>query len=228
MAHKHLIYSVEDDDSIREMIAYALRDEDYETKSFVTAEEMLAETDKVAPGLIILDVMLPKMNGVEALKILRSKYKSADIKVIMLTAKTSEANKVEGLDAGADDYITKPFSVLELLARIRANLRKKSAGLDGGDIKIGDILLNQGGRTAAAGGKEVKLTEKEFELLKYLMLNAGTAVERDSLLKDVWGYEYFGGSRTVDNHIKNLREKLGASGGMIESVRGAGYIMKER
>jgi len=228
VAHKHLIYSVEDDDSIREMIAYALRDEDYETKSFVTAEEMLAETDKVAPGLIILDVMLPKMNGVEALKILRSKYKSADIKVIMLTAKTSEANKVEGLDAGADDYITKPFSVLELLARIRANLRKKSAGLDGGDIKIGDILLNQGGRTAAAGGKEVKLTEKEFELLKYLMLNAGTAVERDSLLKDVWGYEYFGGSRTVDNHIKNLREKLGASGGMIESVRGAGYIMKER
>ena len=225
---RHLIYSVEDDDSIRDLIAYAVKSEGYEIKSFVTAEDMLAETERIAPNLILLDVMLPKTDGIQALKILRDKYKSADIKIIMLTAKTSEINKVAGLDAGADDYMTKPFSVLELLARIRANLRKKSAELEDGEIKIGGVSLNQSSRTAAAGGREINLTAKEFELLKYLMLNAGAVVPRDKLLKDIWGYEYFGESRTVDIHIKNLREKLGDFGALIESVRGAGYIMKEK
>ena len=222
------IYSVEDDGPIRELIAYALKSEGYEVKSFADAESMLAEAALAMPDLILLDIMLPKMDGIEALKILRERYKSADFKVIMLTAKTSEINKVTGLDAGADDYITKPFSVLELTARIRANLRKRAAGLDGGEIKMGPIALNQSGREATVDGAAVNLTAKEFELLKYLLLNAGTVVERDRLLKDIWGYEYFGESRTVDNHIKNLREKLGKGGELIEAVRGAGYILKEK
>ena len=225
---KKLIYSVEDDDSIRELIAYALKSEGYEVRSFADAEGMLKAAAAALPELILLDIMLPGLNGIEALKILRERYKSAGVKVILLTAKASEINKVTGLDAGADDYITKPFSVLELTARIRANLRKTAAGLDGNEIKIGAITLNQSGRTAAVEGKAVNLTAKEFELLRYLMLNAGAVVGRDRLLKDIWGYEYFGESRTVDNHIKNLREKLGEGGGLIEAVRGAGYILKEK
>ena len=223
---KQLIYSVDDDDAIRELIAYVVKSEGYEVKSFVTAEDMLSETEKCAPNLILLDIMLPKMDGIEALKILREKYRSADIKVIMLTAKASEINKVTGLDAGADDYITKPFSVLELMARIRANLRKKTAPIENNEIRVSSVTLNQSGRKVAAGGAEINLTAKEFELLRYLMLNAGTVLGRDRLLKDIWGFDYFGESRTVDNHIKNLREKLGAAGRAIESVRGAGYIFK--
>ena len=225
---KTLIYSVEDDDAIRDLIAYALKSEGYEVKSFADAESCLAEAEKTLPELILLDIMLPGKDGMETLKILREKYKSANLKIIMLTAKASEINKVQGLDAGADDYITKPFSVLELAARVRANFRKKNAGIDGGIIKIGVVTLNQNSRMAVADGDVLRLTAKEYELLKYLMLNAGTVAERDKLLKEIWGYEYFGESRTVDNHIKNLREKLGAAGSMIESVRGSGYILSEK
>jgi two-component system alkaline phosphatase synthesis response regulator PhoP len=172
--------------------------------------------------------MMPGTDGLTALKIFRDKYKSAGTKIIMLTAKSSEISKITGLDSGADDYITKPFSVLELMARIRANLRKKSVSVENGNLQVNSIILNQESRIVTVCGAEVSLTQKEFELLKFLMINAGNVVEREKLLKEIWGYEYYGESRTVDIHMKNLREKLGAESVAIQSVRGVGYILTRR
>ena len=216
---------VEDDDAIRELVIYALNQEKLLVKAFVRAEEMLAECAKVVPDLILLDIMLPGIDGIEALKRFRAGYKSADTRIIMLTAKGSEINKVTGLDAGADDYITKPFSILELAARVRANLRKKTIKPAGGELKVNSIVLNQDTRTVSVNAEEINLTRKEFELLRFLMLNAGAATERETLLKEIWGFEYFGETRTVDIHMKNLKRKLGAQSESIQSVRGVGYML---
>jgi len=228
MTEKHLIYSAEDDDSIRDLIEYAVKGEGYEIKVFPDADKLLLECGKRIPDLILLDIMMPNTDGITALKIFKEKYKSADTRIIMLTAKSSEINKITGLDNGADDYITKPFSVLELMARIRANLRKKIAIQNSGDIKINSLVLNQDSRIVTVGGKEIILTHKEFELLKFLMLNAGTVLDREKIIKELWGYEYFGTGRTVDIHIKNLREKLGDETEIIQSVRGVGYVLTRR
>lgn len=225
---KQLIYSVEDDESIRELIKYALINEGFEVAVFENAEDMLKALEDAPPQLILIDIMLPKMNGIEALKFIREKYKSVNIKIIMLTAKNSEISKVSGLNDGADDYVTKPFSVLELIARIKANLRKFSIDvIDGGTFSFSGICLNTLNRTVTVDGTDVSLTYKEFELLLTLIKNAGVILEREKLLKEIWGYEYFGESRTVDIHIKNLRTKLGKYSECIQSVRGAGYILKE-
>ncbi|MCL2061369.1 MAG: response regulator transcription factor [Firmicutes bacterium] len=222
--NKQLIYVTEDDDAIRDLVTYALTAEDYSVKAFTCAEELLAQCAKTIPDLVLLDIMLPGMDGITALKKFRDDYKSADTRIVMLTAKASEINKVTGLDAGADDYITKPFSVLELCARVRAALRKKAISPLGGQLSVNAVVLHQDSRTVTVRGAEISLTLKEFELLNFLMLNAGVVVEREKLLKEVWGYEYFGETRTVDIHIKNLREKLGGEADAIQSVRGVGYI----
>jgi two-component system alkaline phosphatase synthesis response regulator PhoP len=218
------IYCVEDDAPIRELTSYALKSEGFAVEAFETAEALLLRCGTGLPDLILLDIMLPGLDGIEALKTLRQKYKSAALKIIMLTAKTSESYKVNGLDSGADDSITKPFSILELIARVKAHLRtvKKDAAV----LEAGGVILNAKSREVRAGGCAVALTAKEFELLRYLMLNSGEVLSREELVKNVWGFEYFGESRTVDIHIKNLREKLGSSGGSIQSVRGVGYIFK--
>jgi len=222
---KQLIYTAEDDDSIRELITYAITNEGYEVAGFSSADALLKECEKQVPDLILLDIMMAGTNGIEALKTFRQKYSSAVTSIIMLTAKASEMNKIAGLDAGADDYITKPFSVLELMARIRANLRKKTTVIKDSEIRVGAIALNQESRVVLVDGAKVTLTAKEFELLRYLMLNAGNVVERDTLLKEIWGYEYFGETRTIDIHMKNLREKLGEAAEAIQSVRGVGYLL---
>lgn len=224
--NKYLIYSAEDDDTIRDLVVYAAKSEGFQIKAFTDAEGLLSECEKRMPDLIILDIMLPGMDGLDALKIFREKFKSSDTHIIMLTAKVSEINKVTGLDAGADDYITKPFSVLELMARIRANFRKKTAGT--GELKINSLVLNQEARIVRSKDKKINLTQKEFELLKFLMQNAGVVIEREALVREIWGHEYFGETRTVDIHIKNLRDKLGDESDTIQSVRGVGYILTRR
>ena len=223
----HLIYSVEDDESIRELINYALESAGYKIMSFDNAELMLAEFDKRVPELIILDLMLPGMDGIEALKIIRRKNKS--VKTLILTAKTTEANKLVGLDSGADDYITKPFSVLELTARVKAHLRNSTpAKEERCALVIDGLTIDASSRSVLVDGKSINLTYKEFELLHMLMKNHDKVIERETFLKEIWGYEYYGESRTVDIHIKNLRAKLGRNGNHIVAIRSIGYIFKEK
>ncbi|MCL2798647.1 MAG: response regulator transcription factor [Firmicutes bacterium] len=219
----HLIYHVEDDASIRELMQYALANAGFEVVSFEAAEEMLGAFEKRVPDLVILDIMLPGGDGIETLKAIRRQYAGVGVKVFMLTAKASEVNKITGLDLGADDYITKPFSVLELIARIRAHLRQAAAPVKDGVIVAGGIRLNPAARTVFSSDVPVSLTGKEFELLYALIKKAGDVVTREELVRDIWGYEYFGDSRTVDIHIKNLRAKLGDNGDCIVSIRGVGY-----
>ncbi|MCL2796680.1 MAG: response regulator transcription factor [Firmicutes bacterium] len=218
-----LIYHVEDDPSIRELIQYALVNAGFEVKSFESAEEMLSAFSLCLPDLVILDIMLPGTDGIEALKAIRAHYAGVGVKVFMLTAKASEVNKITGLDYGADDYITKPFSVLELIARVRAHLRQAAAPLKDGTIVAGGIKLNPSAHTVFSDEAPVELTGKEFELLYALVKKAGEVIKREDLVRDIWGYEYFGDSRTVDIHIKNLRGKLGKNGDCIVSIRGVGY-----
>ena len=224
---KELLFIVEDDQNIRELIKYALEAENYETATFENAEDMFDEINVRIPGLILLDIMLPAMDGIEALKILRTRYKNMNLKIIMLTAKSSEINKVNGLNLGADDYITKPFSVLELVARVKANLRKYAVEISNEVLSFKTLKLNLVSRDVSIGDKKISLTLKEFELLKILMQNINNVVEREKLLEAVWGYEYFGQTRTLDIHIKTLREKLGEYSENILTFRGVGYCLKE-
>jgi two-component system alkaline phosphatase synthesis response regulator PhoP len=222
-----LIYSVEDDASIGALTAYTLTSAGYEVMSFTSAESMLTAMEQRLPSLILLDLMLPGMDGITALRLIRDKYKGLNVKIILLTAKSSEIDKVSGLNVGADDYVTKPFSVLELTARVRAHLRGYSATLADGRMVFGGIEIDLRRREVTAGGKAVALTFTEFELLKILAQNAGTVLDRERLVREIWGEEYFGESRTVDIHIKNLRGKLGEYGRSIVSSRGVGYILTE-
>ena len=224
---KQLIFMVEDDESIRELVKYALESENFDVSAFENAETMLAALKEKKPKLILLDIMLPGMDGIEALKIIREEYKTVNIKVIMLTAKNSEINKVSGLNLGADDYITKPFSVLELVARIKANLRKYAVELSEDILSYKQLKIHTASREVFIGETKINLTMKEFDLLKTLLYNLGNIVEREKLLEKVWGYEYFGQTRTLDIHIKTLREKLGEYGKFILTYRGVGYSFKE-
>jgi len=216
------IFVVEDDENIREIVIYALHSAGFEAIGFETGEELLTALDAELPSLILLDIMLPEVDGLTILKRLRSTPKAKKLPVIMLTAKDSEYDKVKGLDMGADDYISKPFGVMELIARINAVLRR--GGTEGGEkLEMSGLSLDYARREIHAGGKPVELTYKEFELLYFLMLNTGLALSRDKILGSVWGYDYEGESRTVDMHIKTLRQKLGISGKLIKTVRNVGY-----
>lgn len=223
---KQLILIVEDDDSIRELLCYALSSEGYAVSSFSNAEDMLCAVEKQMPDLVLLDVMLPGLDGIEALKVLRERYRSVNLRIIMLTAKSSEVNKISGLNAGADDYITKPFSVLELVARVKANLRKFTVETSGETLWFNNIQIKTGSREVFVKEEKIELTFKEFELLCKLVFEANKVVPREKLLSEIWGYDYVGETRTLDIHINTLRKKLKDEGNNILAVRGAGYILK--
>ena len=218
------IYVVEDDDSIREMVMYALGTAGFETEGFADGNAVFPALSKSLPALMLLDIMLPGSDGISLLKALKQTQGFKHLPVIMLTAKGSELDRIKGLDLGADDYITKPFSVMEVISRVKAVLRRCADEAGTADeLRVGSICLNQARRTVHAEAKDVTLTFKEFELLAYMMLNQGIVLSRDKLLVELWGFDYAGESRTVDMHIRALRQKLGAAGDAIVTVRGVGY-----
>ncbi len=224
----HEILIVEDDTDIRELVIYALKAAGFSCAGFEDGAEFFSALSRAqrAPSLILLDIMLPGDDGLSILKRLRANPDHTKIPVVMLTAKGSEADKVRGLDLGADDYVTKPFGVTELVARIRAILRRVATDGEGkGPARIvhGNIALDRERRTVTVDGHEVPLTFREFELLDYLLVNTGIVLSRDRLMDAVWGYDYAGESRTVDMHVRTLRRKLGPAGERIKTVRNVGY-----
>ncbi len=218
-----MIYLVEDDPSIRKLVSYALSGAGYEVSSFESGEEMKAKGGKTKPELYLLDIMLPGLSGLEILSEIRSDAALRDIPVIMLTAKGTEYDKILGLDSGADDYIAKPFGMMELLARIKAVLRRTERQKQKDDLTWGKISISPSSHTVRVAGSKAELTLKEFNLLLYLMENEGIVLDRDSILNTVWGYSFDGENRTVDVHVRHLREKLGDEGQRIETVKGVGY-----
>ena len=219
------IYTVEDDEEIRELIVYALISSGFDVKGFEKSSEFFAEMKQSLPDIVLLDVMLPEESGISILKKLKSEKTTKKIPVIMITAKSSELDKIRGLDSGADDYVTKPFSVLELVSRIKAVLRRtdNTVAEDNNIFKIENLLVDCSKYLVTSNDKEIILTRKEFELLTYLLINKGYVKSRDAIMEKVWGFDYEGESRTVDMHIKTLRKKLKESGEMIKTVRGIGY-----
>lgn len=221
------IFIVEDDVNIREIERYALKNSNYEVEEFESGTALFERLEEKIPSLILLDIMLPEEDGLEILAKLRSKEKTVLVPVIMVTAKTTELDKVKGLDLGADDYITKPFGVMELVSRVRAMLRRtKDITEESTKLEYGDITVDNDKHAAYVCGKQCELTYKEFELLKYLIINKGIVLSRDKIMDQVWGFEYEGESRTVDMHIKTLRQKLGESGKKIKTVRNVGYMVE--
>lgn len=221
-----LIYVVEDDINIQEIETFALGNAGYQVRGFVTAGEFMGAVDSVLPDLVLLDVMLPDEDGLTVLKKLRSNPETKSIPVIMVTAKTTELDKVKGLDMGADDYVTKPFGVMELISRVKALLRRMAG--EGSQEKIlrqGEIVLDREKHTVYVEGERCELTYKEYELLKLLMANAGAVTTRELILDKVWGVDFEGESRTLDMHIKTLRQKLKGQGSHIKTVRNVGYIL---
>ena len=218
-----MIYLVEDDPSIRKLVSYALSNNGFEVQSFENGEDMCMLLSSIKPELFLLDIMLPGLSGLEILAKLKSESAWREIPVIMLTAKSTEYDKVLGLDSGADDYIPKPFGMMELLSRIRAVLRRYEHPKDKNDVSYGRIVISPSSHTVKVDGKKIELTLKEFNLLLYLMENEGIVLDRDSILNTVWGYSFDGENRTVDVHIRHLREKLGDEGQRIETVKGVGY-----
>lgn len=216
-----IIYCIEDDESIRELILYALRNSGYEVKGYENGQILYNNTE---PDLILLDIMLPGDDGYTVLQKLKSSTKTQSIPVIMLTSKTNEYDKVKGLDMGADDYIEKPFGVMELISRINAVLRRSNKLEDSKNrICIEELCLDNEKHLVTVNNIEITLTYKEYELLYYLMKNKDLVISRDKLISEVWGYDFEGESRTVDVHIRTLRLKLGDSGRLIQTIRGVGY-----
>lgn len=218
-----MIYCVEDDDSIRELVVYTLESTGLKACGFPEGNSFMEALASEMPELILLDIMLPGEDGMELLKKLKSSNKTRDIPVIMVTAKGTEYDKVIGLDSGADDYVTKPFGMMELVSRIKAVLRRSGRSSHEEEMEIGGVKLNIKRHEVTADGKPVALTLKEFELLERLMRNKNIVLTRDQLLGDIWGYDFDGETRTVDVHIRTLRQKLGDKGDLIETVRGVGY-----
>ena len=222
-----MIYYVEDDANIRELVIYTLNQTGLAAKGFPDAAAFFAASAEEKPSLILLDIMLPGEDGLSILKKIRANAGTTSIPVMMITAKTTEFDKVSGLDLGADDYITKPFGMAELVARVKALLRRSGMKASAERLVHGELVVDIAKHTVTVGGQNVILTYKEFSLLACLMENAGRAYTREQLLETVWGYDYEGGTRTVDVHVQTLRTKLGSSGVYIETVRGVGYRFSE-
>ena len=221
-----LIYILEDDRNIREIEEIALKNADYEVVSFETAAEFGKRLKDRVPDLLLLDLMLPDADGLRLVTQLRQNVMTMSLPVIMVTAKTTEIDKVRGLDSGADDYLTKPFSVMELISRVKALLRRSMKGLKERVITIGEISLDVERRKVTVAGERCELTYKEYELLKLLMNNAGIVTPREEILSKVWETDFEGESRTIDMHIKTLRQKLGSSANRIKTVRNVGYLFE--
>lgn len=218
-----MIYYVEDDNNIRDLVVYTLSQLGFETVGFRNADEFYAESKKKAPDLVLLDIMLPGDDGLSILKALKANKKTVAIPVIMVTARGTEYDKVIGLDLGADDYIAKPFGMMELIARVRALLRRTNLISLPEVLKEGELVVDRQKHIVTVDNKNITLTLKEFELLYLLMSNRGIALTREHILESIWDYSYDGGTRTVDVHITMLRQKLGEYGNLIETVRGVGY-----
>lgn len=224
---RDIIYYVEDDKNIRELVIYALKAQGFAAAGFETAASFYREIKKTVPALILLDIMLPDEDGVSILKKLKKTERLSQVPVIMLTAKSAEYDKVIGLDMGADDYVTKPFGVMELVSRVKAVLRRSGRKTERDySMDVDDIHLDRERHVVTVCDEPVELTYKEFELLDYLMRNSGIVLSRERLLEAVWNTDFEGESRTVDVHIGSLRQKLGDSGKKIQTVRGVGYKME--
>ena len=221
-----IIYIVEDDENIREIETIALKNTGYTVCGFSCAREFRKALAEKKPDLIMLDIMLPDEDGIEILKRLRASGETKKIPVIMVTAKSTELDKVRGLDIGADDYITKPFGVMELISRVKALIRRSKANDSAKSIKVGSIYIDGERHMVYVDDKPCELTYKEFELLKCLMINTGVAMQHDRIMEIVWGIDFEGESRTLDMHIKPLRQKLGDAGKMIKTVRNVGYVLE--
>lgn len=223
-----MIYLVEDDDSIRELVLYTLHTTGFEAEGFRNAADFWQALEKELPQLVLLDIMLPDEDGLHILKRLRAGAETADLPVMMLTAKSSEYDRVVGLDSGADDYMPKPFGMMELVSRVRALLRR--AAKPAAEDKLftaGSLAVDVKRRAVTVDGEPMILTYKEFELLCYLLENRGVVLSRDQILTKIWDYNYSGETRTVDVHIRTLRQKLGDAGALIETVRGVGYRLAQ-
>lgn len=222
-----VIYIVEDDRNIREIEAFSLKNSGYIVESFACAKDFYQQLNVEYPNLILLDVMLPDEDGLSVVKKLRTRSETKKIPIILVTAKSSELDKVKGLDIGADDYITKPFGVMELISRVKAMLRRSMDGENATLLRIGDIVMDQGRHAVFVQGENCELTYKEYELLKLLICNAGMVMTRNMIMDRVWGTDFEGESRTLDMHIKTLRQKLREGGGCIKTVRNVGYMLEE-
>ena len=221
-----MIWCVEDDPSIREIEVYALHSTGLEARGFADGAEFWEALEKEQPELVILDVMLPGEDGVAILKRLRADERYRDIPVIMATARSTEFDKVQSLDLGADDYITKPFGMMEMVSRVKAVLRRTQPRQSAALLKLGGLTLDENQHTVAIDGQRVVLTFKEYELLRLFLSHPGMAFSRDQLLQTVWNTDYAVETRTVDMHIRTLRQKLGAYGSCIETIRGVGYRLE--
>jgi len=221
-----MIWCVDDDSTIREIEVYTLEQTGFEARGFADGFSMLEALKTEIPELIILDIMMPEMDGLEVLSKLRSQEAYKNIPIIMATAKGTEMDKISGLNSGADDYLVKPFGVMEMVARVKAVLRRTIKAVPVDDITIGGITLKEKEHKVIADGEQVELTHKEFEMLKLFMQNPNMVFSRDKLMSEIWGMDYIGETRTVDMHIKTLRHKLGKAGGQIKTVIGVGYRLE--
>ncbi len=221
-----VVYIVEDDKNILEIETFALKNAGFEVEGFECAKDFYQGLNEKLPALILLDIMLPDEDGLEIVKRLRSRSIYKRIPILMVTAKTTEIDKVKGLDIGADDYMTKPFGVMELISRVKALLRRSGTATEHDRaLSIGKVVLDHEKHTVLVSGEPCELTFKEYQLLKLLMSNAGIVTTRDRILENVWGTDFEGESRTLDMHIKTLRQKLKDAGSMIKTVRNVGYII---
>ena len=218
-----MIYLLEDDNNIRNFVTYALNNSGLECEGFDRPSAFWAAMEKKKPQLVLLDIMLPEEDGLSVLDKLRHNKETRNMPIMMLTARSTEYDKVVGLDAGADDYVTKPFGTMELIARVKALLRRTEPVADEKVYELGELSVCPVKHTVTVSGSDVTLTLKEFELLTYPLKNKGNVLTRDQILQEIWGYEFDGENRTVDVHIRTLRSKLGSCGELVETVRGIGY-----
>lgn len=221
-----MIWCVDDDNTIRDLEVYTLEQTGFQAKGFADGISMLKALESEMPELIILDIMLPEMDGVEILKKIRADQRYKNIPVIMATAKGTEMDKIGGLNSGADDYLVKPFGVMEMVARVNAVLRRMAKDEDEGTLVVGNISMKEKEHMVFVQGEKVELTHKEFELLKFFMEHREVVFSRDELMNNIWGMVYVAETRTVDMHIKTLRQKLGSAGGQIKTVIGVGYRLE--
>ena len=223
-----MIWCVDDDKTIRDIEVYTLTQTGFQAKGFSDGLSVLKALRSEKPELIVLGIMLPGKDGVEVLKEIRSRPDTRKIPVIMATAKGTEIDKIQGLDAGADDYLVKPFGVMEMVSRIKAVLRRCESASQDDTLSYGDITFSEKAHLVTVNGEKISLTFKEFEILKLFIKNPGIVFSRDKLLYEIWGIDYLGESRTVDMHIKTLRQKLGSAGACIQTVVGVGYRMEAK
>lgn len=222
-----MIYYVEDDKNIRDLVIYTLNQSGFEARGFTNGKEFWQACKTQLPALVLLDIMLPGEDGIQILKKLKTDRTTCELPVMMITAKSTEYDKVIGLDSGADDYLVKPFGMMEMISRVKALLRRVAPKSEPDLLIAEGLVVNVGKHLVTINEKAVVLTYKEFELLRFLLENRGLVFGREKLLAEVWGYDYEGGTRTIDVHIQTLRQKLGAYGELIQTVRGVGYRFRE-